>query len=98
MILAAVLFTINPVEEAGRPLGLNMGTVPLVCVLWLCVVGVITQTDLVRGLYGTVSLRPYHLIVMFTGSVYLCTTLTLTLLLSLVLSLTLSLTLTPTLP
>ena len=35
MILAAVLFTINPVEEAGRPLGLNMGTVPLVCVLWL---------------------------------------------------------------
>ena len=34
MILAAVLFTINPVEEAGRPLGLNMGTVPLVCVLW----------------------------------------------------------------
>ena len=35
MILAAVFFTINPVEEAGRPLGLNMGTVPLVCVLWL---------------------------------------------------------------
>ena len=49
MILAAVLFTINPVEEAGRPLGLNMGTVPLVCVLWLCVCVVIAQTDLVRG-------------------------------------------------
>ena len=49
MILAAVLFTINPVEEAGRPLGLNMGTGPLVCVLWLCVCVVIAQTDLVRG-------------------------------------------------
>lgn len=75
MILASVLFTINPVEEAGRPLALSMGTVPLACILWLCGVGVISQADVVRGLYGSVSLRPYHLLVMFTGSVYLCTAL-----------------------
>ena len=43
MILVSVLFTINPVEEAGRPLALSMGTVPLACILWLCAVGVISQ-------------------------------------------------------
>ena len=63
MILVAVLFTINPVEEAGRMVGLHMGTVPLVCVLWLCVVGVLSQADLVKALYGTESLRPYHVVV-----------------------------------
>ena len=45
MILVSVLFTINPVEEAGRPLALSMGTVPLACILWLCAVGVISQAS-----------------------------------------------------
>ena len=75
MIFVAVVFTIFPVEDEGRPMGLHMGTVPPLCVLWLGGSGILTYSDLVRSLYGTASLRPYHLVVMFLGSVYLCTAL-----------------------
>jgi len=75
MIAVSVLFTINPVEDAERPFKLHMGTVPMLCVLWLGGVGLLSSTDLVRALYGSDSLRPYHLVVMFLGSVYLCTAL-----------------------
>ena len=52
-----------------------MGSVPPFCVLRLGAVGILSSEDLVRALYGSASLRPYHLIVMFLGSVYLCTAL-----------------------
>jgi Na+/H+ antiporter NhaD/arsenite permease-like protein len=75
VIAASVLFTINPVEGAQRLPGLHMGTVPPLCVVWLAGVGLMSRDDLIRSLYGTPSLRPYHLVVMFLGSVYLCTAL-----------------------
>ena len=75
MIAISVVFTINPIEDSDRLFKLHMGTVPILCVLWLGAVGILTQTDLIRALYGTDSLRPYHLVVMFLGSVYLCTAL-----------------------
>ena len=56
MILVSVLFTINPVEEAGRLLALSMGTVPLACILWLCAVGVISQADELSTRTRTLSL------------------------------------------
>jgi len=74
-IFLAVLFTINPVEEAGRLFNLNMGWVPVLCVAWLAAIGLLSREDIYRSLYGTDALRPYHLVVMFTGSVYLCTSL-----------------------
>ncbi|KAL1498452.1 hypothetical protein AB1Y20_013777 [Prymnesium parvum] len=78
VIMVSVLFTINPVtpspsSKAAVPL--NMGTVPLFAVLWLVLVRILDWSDFVRALYGTDSLRPYHLVVMFLGSVYLCTAL-----------------------
>ena len=75
MIMVSVVFTILPAEDAARPIGLHMGSVPPFCVLWLGAVGILSSEDLVRALYGSASLRPYHLIVMFLGSVYLCTAL-----------------------
>lgn len=74
-IAIAVLFTINPVDGAAPMPGLHMGTVPPLCVAWLAAVGLMSPADLLRSLYGTPSLRPYHLVVMFLGSVYLCTAL-----------------------
>ena len=52
-----------------------MGTAPVLCVGWLWAVDILSLADLERSLYGTPSLRPYHLVVMFLGSVYLCTAL-----------------------
>lgn len=75
MVLVSVVFTISPVEDSTRPLSLHMGSVPPLCVLWLCATGIMSYSDLVTALYGSESLRPYHLIVMFLGSVYLCTAL-----------------------
>ena len=75
MIAFSVVFTISPLEDDGRPFGLNMGTVPPLCVLWLGASRILSYNDLVRSLYGSDSLRPYHLVVMFLGSVYLCTAL-----------------------
>jgi len=75
MILLSVLFTISPVEDPSRPIGLHMGTVPALCVLWLGATRVMLYDDFVRAIYGSDTLRPYHLIVMFLGSVYLCTAL-----------------------
>jgi Na+/H+ antiporter NhaD/arsenite permease-like protein len=75
MIFVSVVFTIGPIEDEERPLGLHMGTVPPACVLWLGATQIMSHTDLVRALYGSDTLRPYHLIVMFLGSVYLCTAL-----------------------
>ena len=75
MIFVAVVFTINPIEDEARPIGLHMGSVPPLCVLWLGATSVMSYADLARALYGTDTLRPYHLIVMFLGSVYLCTAL-----------------------
>ena len=75
MIFVAVVFTINPIEDEARPIGLHMGSVPILCVLWLGATGVMSYADFVRAIYGTDALRPYHLIVMFLGSVYLCTAL-----------------------
>ena len=77
MVMVAVVFTINPVEEAtaGVPLTLHMGTVPPLCAAWLGAVGLFGRGDYVRALYGSEALRPYHLVVMFLGSVYLCTAL-----------------------
>ena len=76
MVMVAVVFTINPVEEAtaGVPLTLHMGTVPPLCAAWLGAVGLFGRSD-VRALCGSEALRPYHLVVMFLGSVYLCTAL-----------------------
>ena len=71
----SVLFTISPVLGPSRLSALHMGSVPPICVLWLMTIGVLSYEDLVRALYGTDSLRPYHLVVMFLGSVYLCTAL-----------------------
>ena len=75
MIFVAVIFTISPIEDSARPMGLHMGSVPPLCVLWLGATRVMSYNDIVRALYGSDSLRPYHLIVMFLGSVYLCTAL-----------------------
>ena len=75
VVCVAVLFTINPVVHPTRTLALSMGTVPMGCVLWLRGIGVLTDADCARALYGTETLRPYHLVVMFLGSVYLCTAL-----------------------
>jgi hypothetical protein len=74
MLAVSVLFTLQPVGEAGK-FRLNMGTIPMLCVVWLAILSILTQEDLMRSLYGTENLRPYHLIVMFLGSVYLCTAL-----------------------
>jgi hypothetical protein len=74
MLAVSVLFTLQPIEEAGK-FRLNMGTIPMLCVVWLAMLSILTQEDLMRSLYGTDTLRPYHLIVMFLGSVYLCTAL-----------------------
>jgi hypothetical protein len=71
----SVLFTISPVLGPSRLSALHMGSVPPICVLWLMAIGVLSYEDVVRALYGTDSLRPYHLVVMFLGSVYLCTAL-----------------------
>ena len=75
MIFVAVVFTISPIEDETRPISLHMGTVPPLCVLWLGATRIMSHADLVTALYGTESLRPYHLVVMFLGSVYLCTAL-----------------------
>lgn len=75
MVCVAVLFTINPVVHPTKPLALHMGTVPAASVLWLRAVGVLSSDDCVRALLGNETLRPYHLVVMFLGSVYLCTAL-----------------------
>lgn len=75
MTIISVLFTINPVLGASRLSALHMGSVPPLCVLWLIAVGILSYEDVARSLYGTDSLRPYHLVVMFLGSVYLCTAL-----------------------
>lgn len=73
VIFIAVYFTINPL--AHPYLSLQMGTVPPLCCVWLRLTGVMSHEDAVRGLYGSEALRPYHLVVMFLGSVYLCTAL-----------------------
>jgi len=75
VISISVIFTINPVSGTGALPGLHMGSVPLLCVGWLHLLGLMSRADLVLALYGTPSLRPYHLVVMFLGSVYLCTAL-----------------------
>ena len=75
MTLVSVVFTISPVSGPSRLSALHMGSVPPIAVLWLVAVGVLSYEDVVRALYGTDSLRPYHLVVMFLGSVYLCTAL-----------------------
>lgn len=78
VIVVSVLFTINPVmapTDSGCMPSLNMGTVPFAAVVWLGAVGVLSWADFVRALYGSDTLRPYHLVVMFLGSVYLCTAL-----------------------
>ena len=78
VITVSVLFTINPVsvpKSSPFPLPLHMGTVPFLAVLWLGAVRILSWSDFVRALYGTETLRPYHLVVMFLGSVYLCTAL-----------------------
>jgi len=74
-IFVAVLFTINPVDGTSRLTALHMGSVPPICVLWLVAINVLRLGDVMRALYGNDSLRPYHLVVMFLGSVYLCTAL-----------------------
>ena len=60
MVMVAVVFTINPVEEAtaGVPLTLHMGTVPPLCAAWLGAVGLFGRGDYVRALYGSEALRP----------------------------------------
>ena len=69
------MLTINPLPGRDGVPGLHMGTAPVLCVGWLWAVGILSLADLERSLYGTPSLRPYHLVVMFLGSVYLCTAL-----------------------
>ncbi len=75
MIFASVVFTINPVEHPSHSLALSMGTVPATSVIWLGLTRLLGPSDLARSLYGSETLRPYHLVVMFLGSVYLCTAL-----------------------
>jgi len=75
MVFLSVLFTISPVQDTSRLFSLHMGTVPPLCIVWLCATGLLSMNQVVTALYGSDSLRPYHLVVMFLGSVYLCTAL-----------------------
>ena len=65
----------SQIQSLVERLPLQMGTVPPLCCLWLRLTGVLQNGDLIRGLRGNEELRPYHLVVMFLGSVYLCTAL-----------------------